>query len=192
MTIASEEVAMPKRSEATDREALAALFRQMEEQPPVFACRALVRAAFLFTNSPSRPYHALGLNVSQADVLATIGRAEGMALTCSEIAEATVITKGGITGIVDRLEARGLVQRVASREDRRSILIHLTDKGVEVCNDLYREIPRTNQETLAKALKPEQIKQLSKLLTLLVRSLEAENRTARIRASEPTHGRERI
>src|SRR5215475_13382266 len=128
---------MSKGSENADREALVTLFTHIDNQASVVATKALIRAAFLFTNKPDRPYHALGMNVSEVDVLAAIARAEGMALTCSEIAEATLITKGGITGILDRLEARRLVHREASRDDRRSIMIQLTEKGVDLCHGLF-------------------------------------------------------
>jgi MarR family transcriptional regulator, 2-MHQ and catechol-resistance regulon repressor len=183
---------MPKDSEVADREALVALFARIDNQASVVATRALVRAAFLFTNSPDRPYHALGMNVSEVDVLAAIARAEEMALSCSEIAEATLITKGGITGILDRLEARGLVQRESSRDDRRSIVIQLTEKGVNLCYGLFTKLAREDEDVFARAFKPEQIKQFSKLLALLLRSLEADSSTTRTGASEPSHGHERI
>ena len=64
------------------------------------------------------------------DVLIALARAEDASLSCSEIAERTLITKGGITGILDRLEARGLVKRIPSRDDRRSVLIRLSAKGL--------------------------------------------------------------
>ena len=183
---------MPKRSEAASRESLAALLARMDRLPSVVAVRALVRAAFLFTNSPDRPFQAHGLNVSQLDVLSAIAHAEGMALTCSQIAEETLITKGGITGILDRLEARRLVQRTASRDDRRSLRIELTDKGVEFCNGMFSELARDDEDLFARALKPEQIRQLSKLLALLVRSLESDSSTTRTDLQEPSHGHQRI
>jgi MarR family transcriptional regulator, 2-MHQ and catechol-resistance regulon repressor len=183
---------MPKRSEAPGREALVALFARIDNQASVVATRALIRAAFLFINSPDRPFNALGMNVSEADVLAVIARAQGMALTCSEIAEATLITKGGITGILDRLEARGLVQREASRDDRRSIVIQLTEKGVDLCHGLFTRLARDDEDLFAEALKPEQIKQFSKLLASLLRTLEDHSTATRAGAPEPSHGQERI
>jgi DNA-binding MarR family transcriptional regulator len=182
---------MPERTAAADRESLSALLARMDNQLSVVATRALIRAAFLFTNHPNRPYHVVSLNVSQLDVLAAIARAEGMALTCSEIAEATLITKGGITGILDRLEARRLVQRVASRDDRRSIVIELTEKGVDFCHGLFTRLAHDEEDLFARALKPRQIKQFSKLLALLLRSLEADGTTTRTGAPEPSRGHER-
>src|ERR1700722_5135398 len=182
---------MPKHPR-TDRESLAALLAQSDRRPSVVATRALIRAAFLFTDSPDRPYRAFGLSLSEVDVLGAIARAEGMALTCSDIADATLITKGGITGILDRLEARRLVERAPSRDDRRSIMIQLTEKGVDVCFDLFSKLARNNEELFAKALRPEQIKQFCKLITMLVRSFEDDADATRGGASEATHGHERI
>jgi len=182
---------MPKHPR-TDRESLAALLAQNDQRPAVVATRELIRAAFLFAESPSRPYRAFGLSLSEVDVLGAIARAEGMFLTCSDIADATLITKGGITGILDRLEARRLVERAPSRDDRRSIMIQLTEKGVEICHDLFSKLARNNEEIFAKALKPDQIKQFCKLITMLVRSFEADAHATRADALEPTHGHERI
>ena len=103
-----------------------------------------------------------------------------------------MITKGGITGILDRLEVRRLVERAPSRDDRRSIMIQLTDKGVEVCLDLFSKMARNNEEIFAKALKPAQIKQFCKLITMLVRSFEVDTHATRAGVSEATHGHERI
>jgi DNA-binding MarR family transcriptional regulator len=182
---------MPKHPQAAGREALVALFARLDNQASEVATRALIRAAFLFTNSPDRPYHALGINVSEVDVLAAIARAESMALTCSEIAEATLITKGGVTGILDRLEARRLVHREASRDDRRSIMIQLTEKGVDLCHGLFTKLARDDENLFARGFKPGQIKQFSKLLAVLLRSLEADSATTRAGAREPTRGHER-
>jgi DNA-binding MarR family transcriptional regulator len=64
-------------------------------------------------------------------------------LNCSEIAEKTLITKSGITKILDRLEARGLVKRVPSRDDRRSISIQLSAKDVEFWREFFPEVARS-------------------------------------------------
>jgi DNA-binding MarR family transcriptional regulator len=161
-----------------------------DKLPVVVAARTLVRAGFFLANSANRPHVKLGMNVSELDVLSALARSE-TGLNCSEIAETTLITKGGITGILDRLEARRLVQRLPSREDRRSLRIQLTEKGVDLFRDLFAKLVDSNEEIFGKALKPEQIKQFTKLLTLLVRSMEDAGET-RTSASEPTHGHERI
>jgi MarR family transcriptional regulator, 2-MHQ and catechol-resistance regulon repressor len=144
------------------------------DQPFVDAVRALLKAGFLLPNHPLRPNHAYDLTLAQIDVLVALAGTEaGETLSCSEIAERTLITKGGITGILDRLEARGLVKRIKSADDRRSVMVRLSAKGVELFRKLYPEIARSNRYLLGRAFKPEQMKEFSKLLEILIHSLEA-------------------
>jgi len=169
---------MPQSRGNSDRHSLAAMFMRNDKLPSVAATKTLIRAAFLLTNGADRPYIKLGMNLSEVDVLAVLARSEA-GFNCSEIAEMTLITKGGITGVLDRLAARGFVQRLPSREDRRSIRIQLTEKGVEFCHELFGKLVNNDEEIFAKALNPAQIKQLIKLLTLVVRSMEHDGETRR-------------
>lgn len=68
-----------------------------------------------------------GLTPSQFDIIATLGNTPGM--TFKELGEKTLITKGTLTGVVDRLQEKGLVLRVTQLEDRRSTIVKLTKKG---------------------------------------------------------------
>jgi DNA-binding MarR family transcriptional regulator len=52
--------------------------------------------------------------------------------THSQLAEAASLSKPTITGIVDRLEARGVVTRDRTAEDRRHVLVRLTEAGREL------------------------------------------------------------
>ncbi len=182
---------MARSSGNSDRHSLAAMLLKNEMRPSVVATKTLIRAAFLITTGANRPYNKLGMSLSEVDVLAALARSEA-GLICSEIAETTLITKGGITGILDRLAARGFVERLPSREDRRSIRIQLTEKGVEFCQELFAELVDDDEEIFANALNPSQIKQFIKLLNLLVRSVEADNQATRAGISEAAHGHERI
>jgi MarR family transcriptional regulator, 2-MHQ and catechol-resistance regulon repressor len=69
----------------------------------------------------------LGLTPPQFDVIATLGNTKGM--SCKELSEKTLITKGTLTGVVDRLSDKGLVRRVPMEHDRRSVFITLTPEG---------------------------------------------------------------
>jgi MarR family transcriptional regulator, 2-MHQ and catechol-resistance regulon repressor len=164
----------PKPSSPAQQPSLVTQVTEPADQPYIDAARALLRASFLFGNDPERPFNAYGLSLAQVDVLGTLARAENASLNCSEIAERTLITKGGITGILDRLEARGLVKRVPSQDDRRSVLIRLSTKGVDFCRKFYPELARSGRQTFEKAFRPEQMREFSKLLAQLVRSLETE------------------
>jgi len=91
--------------------------------------RPLVEAYFSFCARDQPHIRSLGLTPSQFDVIATLGDTRGM--TCRQLSEATLVTKGTLTGVLDRLEAKGLVERLASREDRRVTIIQLTSEGQE-------------------------------------------------------------
>jgi MarR family transcriptional regulator, 2-MHQ and catechol-resistance regulon repressor len=113
----------PKPSNSAGQPALAAQVTGPEDQPYIDAARAMIKAGFLFSNHRESAYQAFDLNLAQVDVLIALANAPESTLNCSEVAEKTLITKGGITGVVDKLEARGLMKRMACRDDRRSILV---------------------------------------------------------------------
>jgi DNA-binding MarR family transcriptional regulator len=70
---------------------------------------------------------AIGLSVPQCDVLTTLTEAEG--ISQQELAQRLYVTKGNISGLLDRLERAGLVERRSTAADRRQYAIYLTPKG---------------------------------------------------------------
>jgi DNA-binding MarR family transcriptional regulator len=68
--------------------------------------------------------------VPQCDVLTTLTEREG--ISQQELAARLYVTKGNISGLVDRLVASGLVERRSLQSDRRSHAIHLTPAGREL------------------------------------------------------------
>jgi len=78
-----------------------------------------------------------GLTPSQARVIFTIGDTEGM--TCKDIGDITLITKGTLTGVIDRLEEKGLVERWSVEGDGRKTIVALTRRGQRIYE---REFPR--------------------------------------------------
>jgi len=70
------------------------------------------------------------LTVAQANVIFTLGNTDGM--TCKDIGDWTHITKGTLTGVIDRLKNKGLVERWAVEGDGRKTIIALTRQGDRV------------------------------------------------------------
>jgi DNA-binding MarR family transcriptional regulator len=68
-----------------------------------------------------------GLTHAQFDIIATLGNTAGM--TYKELGERTLITKGTLTGVIERLEQKGLVARQRSGDDKRSFFVSLTASG---------------------------------------------------------------
>ena len=73
--------------------------------------------------------HAVALPLAWFEVLLRVGRATDGFLSMSALAEGTVYSSGGTTRLVDRIEAKGLVERFACPSDRRSVHVRLTDEG---------------------------------------------------------------
>lgn len=69
----------------------------------------------------------LGLSIPQFDLISTLTEREG--ISQSELAERLYVTKGNVSGLVDRLVQAGLVERRAIAGDRRSYAMHLTPEG---------------------------------------------------------------
>lgn len=93
--------------------------------PP--AVRELARTYHAFECFASRHLRSLGLTPAQFSVLQAL--ASGPTLSFKQLGEQTLITKGSLTGIVDRLEQKGLARRIACLQDRRSSFVDLTDEG---------------------------------------------------------------
>jgi MarR family 2-MHQ and catechol resistance regulon transcriptional repressor len=73
------------------------------------ALRPLVEAYLAFWRVDSRHIRTLRLTPSQFDVIVTLGDTTG--LTCSQLSSQTLVTKGTLTGVLDRLAKKGLIRR---------------------------------------------------------------------------------
>ena len=69
----------------------------------------------------------IGVSIPQCDVLTTLSEKEGVSQ--QQLAERLYVTKGNISGLLDRLEDAGFVERRAAAADRRQYSIYLTEAG---------------------------------------------------------------
>src|SRR5476649_1173813 len=92
--------------------------------------RELAHCFQTFELLSGRHIRSLGLTPSQFDVITALGETNGM--NCGDLGERALITKGTLTGVLDRLEQKGLVQREESPGVRRSIIVHLTPEGLSL------------------------------------------------------------
>jgi len=99
---------------------------------------------------------------------------DGMAETCSDIARDMHHDNGAMTRILDQLEARNLVERQRSVEDRRVIRLSLTTKGEETVESLIPLVADFLNEIMGDFSRQE-ADQLIGLLTRLMARLEALN-----------------
>jgi MarR family 2-MHQ and catechol resistance regulon transcriptional repressor len=105
--------------------------------PPAFLplLRELACTYQAFEVYSSAHVRSLGLTPAQFDIVATLGNTAGM--STKELGEKTLITKGTLTGVVDRLVDKKLVRRVASPSDGRSQLVQLTPQGEKLFGRIF-------------------------------------------------------
>lgn len=100
----------------------------------------------------------MGLTMTQFDILATLGNQPPM--TCKELGEKTLILKGTMTGVLERMEAKGLIIKIPNEEDGRSYKIGLTKTGEKLFQKAFPEhveylgkaFAKLNKQDLEKAV----------------------------------------
>lgn len=117
--------------------------------------RELARCYQAFESLSGAHVRRLGLTPAQFDIIATLGDTAGM--NFRELGERTLITKGTLTGVVHRLQTRGLVSCERSLTDRRNHIVKLTADG----ESLFRQIFPAHLEYLKGAFKPMSIAELT-------------------------------
>lgn len=104
-----------------------------------------------------------GITNSELDVLRTLDLSE-KALSPTELYEGMLFSSGGMTKILKRLELQGFIKRIPNKSDKRSTLVEITEKGVEISKNTIEEIisdkekvfsclDENEQEVMKKALK---------------------------------------
>jgi DNA-binding MarR family transcriptional regulator len=81
-----------------------------------------------------------------------------------------MVTSGAITNRIDRMAAKGLVERVPDGEDRRSVRVRLTERGLATVEELVG-LHAANEARLLAPLGPEERDQLTNALRGLLTSL---------------------
>ncbi len=104
---------------------------------------------------------AIGLSIPQFDLLSTLTEREG--LTQQELAERLYVTKGNVSGLLDRMVEAGLVERRAIPGDRRSNALHLTDLGRRLAEQGIAAQKAYVERTLG-TLPPEDLGELERLV----------------------------
>ena len=118
-------------------------------------------------------YQRFGLSRGEFDVLATLRRSgEPYSLAPRELSSALMVTSGGITGRLDKLERRGLLERSPDPVDRRGIRVTLTEEGRQVVDDAVEAGLEIQRDALTSSLTKAQVRQLEELLRGLMQVAE--------------------
>ena len=160
-----------------------------QRDPYLRLIRPLVHAYLGFYRVGSRHIESLGLTGPQFDVLAELGGTEG--LTCAELGEATLITKGTLTGVLDRMEGKGLLERLGVEGDRRAIHLRLTAKGEEMFNQAFPAHAEFMRPFIQQAFTTQEVEALRTQLFRLRDSFQSEPLRSTKKKEKPNHGKTR-
>ncbi len=112
-----------------------------------------------------------GLHPGEFDVLATLRRSgPPYTLTPTQLYEATMVSSGGMTNRLDRLEKADFVERRKNPNDRRGVIVALTKTGFE---KIVHVIPLhiENEERILASLTSQEVDQLNNLTKKLLAGL---------------------
>ncbi|MEV0633581.1 MarR family transcriptional regulator [Streptomyces sp. NPDC050619] len=119
-----------------------------------------------------KTYASLGIGRGEFDVLATLRRSgEPYVLSPRQLSATLMLTTGGMTGRLDKLERAGLLRRSPDPHDRRGLRVTLTEQGLELVDRAVGAGLAAQTQALS-ALDAEQAGQLADLLRELLLSTE--------------------
>ncbi len=138
---------------------------------PVLVIGRIHRIAAALTPELSAVYAEFGLGEGEFDALATLRRSGSpYALAPGELGDRMMVTSGAVSKRLDRLEARGLVERRAGESDGRSRTVHLTAEGHDLI-DRAMTAHAANEARLLGGLPARDREALGRLLGRLAESL---------------------
>lgn len=155
------------------RDEIAALHPELDTRGLAITGR-LLRLGARLQEVRNRWLAEFGLSLADFDVLATLRRrGQPGGVNPKDLQALVMITSGGMTKRLDRLEAAGLAERHPDPDDRRAVLITLTPRGTELIDDAVAALMAAEAKLVRSALRTEKDRaQLERLLRGLLLSLD--------------------
>ena len=123
--------------------------------------KELVQAYQAFEMHSGAHIKEMGLTTTQFDIVATLGNQPPM--TCKELGEKTLVSKGTMTGELERLETKGLIEKFMNADDGRSYKIGLSKSG----DRLFKKVFPEHVEYLGKSIGKLSKKEIEHAVTVL-------------------------
>jgi DNA-binding MarR family transcriptional regulator len=149
------------------RERLAELFPELDTTAYAISARIL-RLAQVIDSRRAEVLAPHEITPGEFDVLATLRRSDdGMGVNPGRFLESMLITSGGLSKRLDRLEEAGLIERRPDPGDRRGTRVQLTSKGLKVIDQVIPLLVTSEVQQNKERLTERQVDQASSLLRLL-------------------------
>jgi DNA-binding MarR family transcriptional regulator len=92
--------------------------------------------------------------------------------TIGELSKALELSNSTVTGIIDRMERRGLVQRKRDEKDRRVVWVSMTENCMLLKKDRFEKIREEFRKELEQSITPEQFALVRSLLETMISKFE--------------------
>jgi DNA-binding MarR family transcriptional regulator len=114
-----------------------------------------------------------GLSVWSFDVVTTLRRqGKPYQLKPTDLYSLLMLSSGATTNRIDRLEQDGIVIRLRDPSDRRSVIVQLTSKGVQLADLVIPKLLKSEQDLLSQFANPDERESFIKMLRQLLISLD--------------------
>ncbi|WP_438293794.1 MarR family winged helix-turn-helix transcriptional regulator [Streptomyces sp. HUAS TT7] len=139
------------------------------ETVPMAVYGRIYRIARAMGERIDKEYAKFGIGRGEFDVIATLRRSgEPYTLSPRQLSATLMLTTGGMTGRLDKLEKAGLLRRSPDPTDRRGLRVTLTEKGLALVEESVTAGLAVQTELLNSALDEDEAAQLSSLLRKLL------------------------
>ncbi|HEY9280037.1 MAG TPA: MarR family transcriptional regulator [Eoetvoesiella sp.] len=125
----------------------------------------LAQASKLISEEFHQVVQASGFSVSEWRVLATL--AGGKLISIGGVAQTTVTKQPTITRLLDRMEKKGYVERVAHASDRRITLVRITEQGQKTVTELIAQA-KEHEHRVLQPLGPDHAEELKAMLKRII------------------------
>jgi DNA-binding MarR family transcriptional regulator len=125
----------------------------------------LAQASALISEEFHQVVHASGFSVSEWRVLGTL--AGGKLISIGGLAQITVTKQPTITRLLDRMESKGYIERIAHDTDRRITLVRITEQGQKTVTKLIAQAKEHEQRVL-EPLGPDHAEELKIMLKRII------------------------
>ena len=95
-------------------------------------------------------------------------------ISIKQISKFTKLAKTTLTAMLERMEMQGLIKRTVSQEDKREIIVSLTDKAKTLQTD-FLDVTRQMEEIFYKNFTDKQIENFENTLKKIIENLEENN-----------------
>jgi DNA-binding MarR family transcriptional regulator len=146
--------------------------RPQLDMGPLQVTGRLSRIGPLLARRQEALFSRFGLNRGEVGALSAL-RISGPPhhLSPTRLGRGLMLSSAGVTSRIDRLERRGLVRRLPDPDDRRGVIVELTDQGLEVVDAAVAALAISDRQLLER-LDAQEIAQLEAILRKLLGGLE--------------------